>query len=225
MQADRIPPTPSGPNDSAARALARVGWTKVWRRLYRYATTTLGFAAIDAKRAGVVEAADLVNTLLVLALLGRLDWNLPEHATEVQIIHAACTKLYGMRSNLRRNAAWTVHDDALDERPDPCADALARLMEARGLAALERLFEHDAEASAHLEEMLDRKTRQEIAEKLGCTLLRVDTVRKRIVRAIAAYARSANDDSEDAGPARPLHSRAPRVNALAWPCLPSLRAT
>jgi hypothetical protein len=128
MEAILIPPTPSGSNDSAARAFARVGWTKLSLRLYRYATTTLGLAALGAKRAGVFEAADLVNTLFLWALSGRLAWP----------------------------------------------------------------FEHDAEASTHLEEMLERKTRPEIADKFGCTLIHVDTVRKRIVPGIVAYARRMN---------------------------------
>ena len=202
-------PSPSGSNHGAARAFARVGWPKVWARLLRYATSTLGLAAIGARRAGVVEAADLVSTLVMLALSGTLDWSLSEDATDEKIIHCACTKLYGMRSTLRRQAARTVYDDALDERPDPCADALARLVEARGLAALERLFEHDAEASAHLEEMLERKTRLEIADKLGCTLIHVDTVRKRIVRGIVAYARRMNDDGEDEPPSSGRQDRRP----------------
>ena len=196
MEAILISPTPSRSNHSAARAFARIGWPKVWARLLRYATGTLGLAAIDARRGRVFEAADLVSTLVMSALGGTLDWTLPEDATDEKIMRCACTKLYGMRSTLRRRAARTVYDDALDERPDPCADALARLVEARGHEALERLFERDAEASAHLEEMLERKTRLEIADKLGCTLVHVDTVRKRIVRGIVAYARRTNDEDE-----------------------------
>jgi hypothetical protein len=190
-----------GPDYTAARAFARIGWPKVWARLSLYATGTLRFAAIDAESAGVVEAADLVSTLLVTSLDGMLGWTLPEDATEEQILGLACAKLHGMRRTLQRQAARTGHyDDALDERPDPGPDALARLMRERGIVDMERLFEHDAEASVYLGEMLEGEARAEIMCKLGWPLRRANTAYKRIVRGIAAHARRINDDSEDAPP-------------------------
>jgi hypothetical protein len=198
MAADLISPPPSRSSDSAARAFARVGWPKVWARLYRYATGTLGLAAIDARRGRVFEAADLVNALCVRALLGRLDWSLPEDATDKQIIGSACTKLHGMRSTLRRKAARTVCDDALDERPDPGPGALARLMKARGSVDLEAAFAHDAEASVYVGEMLKGEARADIMDTLGWTPKRANAVYMRIMRRVAALAQRTNDDGEGA---------------------------
>ena len=201
MAPDPIPPTPPEPNYTAARAFARIGWPKVWARLYLYATSTLRLAAIDAESAGVVEAADVVITLLVTSLDGALGWTLPEDATEEQILGLACAKLSGMRWTLQRQAARTVsYDDALEEREDPGPDALARLVAKRGFADLERLFEHDAEGWAYFAEMLDGKTCPAIASTLGCTLEQGDTVRRRVVRRTAALCRTMNDDSEDEPP-------------------------
>jgi hypothetical protein len=201
MVAVLIPPTPTGSNHNAARAFARVGWPKVWATLHLYARGTLRLAAIGARRAHAIEAADLVNTLVKMSLDGTLGWTLPEHATDEEILRLACMKLHGMRWTLRRQAARTVyhddhHDGALDERPDPGPDALARLMAKRGFADLERLFEHDAEGSAYFAEMLEGKTCLAIAGELGCTLEQGDTVRRRVVRRVAALCRRMNDDSE-----------------------------
>jgi hypothetical protein len=192
-----IPPTPTGSDYTAARTFARLGWRTVWAALYRYATGTLGFAAIGARRAGVVEAAEVVNTLALSALAGTLDWSLPEHATDEQIMGHACMKLYGMRSTLRRKAARAACDDGLDERPDPGPDALTRLVVARGLLDLERILRQDPEASAYLGWMLEGKTREEIMAKVGCTAKRADVVRKRILRSIAAHVRRTSDAGAD----------------------------
>jgi hypothetical protein len=200
MVAVLIPPTPSAPSSSAARAFARVGWPKGWARLLRYATGTLGLAATGATRGGVVEAADLVSTLFVGALSGTLAWSLPEHATEEQIIGYACMKLHGMRSTLRRQAARTSPDDALDERPDPGPDALARLVREQGIVDLQEIFAHDGEASLYLREMLRGEARADIMRTLGWTLRRANTVYTRIIRGVAAHARKANDDREGEPP-------------------------
>jgi hypothetical protein len=200
MAADRIPPTPSGAIPRAARALARVGWPKVWARLLRYATSVLRLAAMDAESAGVVEAGDLVGALFEKSLDGTLAWTLQERATDDEIVAYACTKLFGMRSTLRRKAARTVCDDALDERPDPGPDALARLMVKRGVVDLERVFERDGEASAYLREMLDGETRPEIVRTLGWPVARAKVVRWRIVRRTQALYAETNDDREDEPP-------------------------
>jgi hypothetical protein len=186
----------SGPDYRAARAFARVGLERLLAKLYLYATGTLHLAPIGAERAGVVEAADVVNTLVEQGLGGTLGWSLPEHATEEQIVGLACMKLRGMRWTLRRQAARTLGDDALDERADPSPDALARLMVERGLADMARAFEHDAEASAYLREMLEGKNRGEIMAELGYTAEHADVVRKRILRGIAALHAGTNDDGE-----------------------------
>jgi hypothetical protein len=202
MERDLIHPTPSEPDYSAARAFARVGWPKVWARLLRYATGTLGLAAIGARRAGVVDAADFASTLVVWALGGTLAWSLPEDATDERILRYACTKLYGMRSTLRRQAARTSPDDAIDERPDPGPDVLARLMKERRLGDLERFLEGDAEASAYLDGMLANETRAEIARRLGWPVRRAQVVRVRLLRRLAAHAQRTNDDGEDRPPRR-----------------------
>ena len=201
MAPDRDPPTPSEPNYGAARAFARVGWPKVWARLYLYATGTLRLAAIDAESAGVVEAADLVVTLLVTSLDGALGWTLPEEATQEQILGLACAKLHGMCWTLQRRAARTVYyDDARDDRADPGPDTLTRLTEARGLLDLERILAHDAAGASYLRRMLEGKKREEIMAEVGCTAEHADVVRKRIVRGIAAHVRRMNDDGDDAPP-------------------------
>jgi hypothetical protein len=195
--------TPSGPEHSAARAFARVGYSSLLLKLQRYATGTLHLAAMDAESAGVVEAADLVNTLVEKGLDGTLVWTLPEHASAEEIVGHACMKLFGMRSTLRRQAARTVRDDGVDERADASPDALARLLARRAVADIERTFEHDAEASAHLREMLAGKGRAEIAREIGCTAQHVDVVRNRIIRGVAALYTTRNDDRE----AEPSRSR------------------
>ena len=193
--------TRSGPQHSTARAFVRVGWASFVEKLHRYATATLRLAAIDAERAGVVEAVDLVNTLVERGLSGTLSWDLPEHATEVEIIGYACTKLYGMRSTLRRKDAFTVGgDEAIEERADEAPDALELLAEQRGIAEVLRAFEHDPEALAHVREMLAGSKRAEIVEELGCTADRADAVRKRIIRGIEALCARMNDQSEDEPP-------------------------
>ncbi len=181
---------PFKPDDSAARAFARVGWEKLVARLYPYAVGSLRLAAIGDGSAGVIEAADLVNTLVEKSLDGTLGWALPEHADEDEIVGLACMKLSGMRWTLRRQAARTFHDDALDERPDVSPDALARLMAQQGLADLARAFERDTEAAAYLKEMLEGKTRAEIAHELGWTADRAKVVRKRILRGVEALYRA-----------------------------------
>src|SRR5690242_9236844 len=116
----------SGPDDSTARAFVRVGFPRLLARLYRYATGTLRLAAIDADHAGDVEAVDLVHTLVEKGLSGTLTWTLPEHATDDEVVGYACSKLYGLRSTLRRKADLTRRDDddALEERADEAPGAL-----------------------------------------------------------------------------------------------------
>jgi hypothetical protein len=196
----QIPSPPSGSNLGAARAFARVGWTTVWAALLDYATGTLRLPAPGARRAGVVEAAELVSTLLLKSVEGTLSWTLPEHATDEEIVGHACTKLFGMRSTLGRKAARTTTDDTLDERPDPGPDALAKVMAKRRVEDLEGAFAHDAEAYAYLREMLKEETRPEIASTLGMPVERAKVVQKRVMRRIAAHARTANDDGEDGPP-------------------------
>jgi hypothetical protein len=189
--------TRSGPDDSTARAFARVGSKSFLEKLHRYATGTLHLAAIDAERADVVEAVDLVNTLVERVLDGTLIWALPEHATEEEVVGYACKKLYGMRSTLRRKAAFTLCDEgALDEQACDAPDALEMLFEQRVIADLLRAFEHDAEAQAYIGEVLAGKTRAEIVDGLGCTPERANAVRKRILRGITALDARMNDESE-----------------------------
>jgi hypothetical protein len=197
----------SGSEYSAARAFARVGLERLLAKLYLYATGTLHLAAIGAERGGVVEAGDVVNTLIEKGFSGTLAWTLPEDATEEQIVGLACMKLRGMHWTLRRQAARTLGDDALDERADPSPDALARLMVERGLADLAGAVQHDAEATAYLRGMLAGETRAEIADELGWTADRAKVVRKRILRGVAALSARMNEDSEvlrgTAGPCSP----------------------
>jgi hypothetical protein len=187
-------------SDSATRAFARVGWTTLLVRLHRYAVARLALAPMDAERAGVVESVDLVNTLIVRGLEGTLPWNLPEHATDDEIVGYTCTKLYGMRANLRREAARTSGDDALDERAAEGPDALSLLVEYGEIAAVMRAFEDDAEASRHIEMMLEGRKRADIVKELGCTAEHADVVRKRIIRGIAALCAKRDDNSEDEPP-------------------------
>ena len=193
--------TRPGPDDSAARAFTRVGFPKLLPKLYRYATNTLRLAAIDANRAGVLEAADLVNTLVVLALAGRLSWVLGEDATEEQIVGFACTMLNGMLANFRKHAARSISDDALDELADEAPDAFTRLLEQRGMAEVMTSFAHDAEARAHLAMIFEGKTRTEIAATFGITVDHADVVRQRIRRGLTALRATMNDHTEP-GPRR-----------------------
>jgi hypothetical protein len=201
MEPDPIPPTPSGSDDRAARAFARVGWTKLLAELYRYARDTLRLAAIDAERKGLVEAMEVVNILAEASLGGTLPWDQPEDATGEQIIGLACKKLDGVCWTLYRRAARTCYDDALEERPDLGKDALARLIEERGLSDLESALRHDADATVYLEEMLAGRKRAQIASRLGWDAQRAKVVRNRIVRRVRAlYAATNDDNSEDEPP-------------------------
>jgi len=208
--------TCSGPDNSTARAFVHVGWTKLLAKLHRYATGTLRLAAIDADRADVVEAVDLVNTLVAKSLDGTLTWNLPAHATDEEVVGYACNKLYGMRATLRRKAALTLHDDsdALDEQADEAPDALEQLVEQTTIANVMQAFAHDVEASAHIKKMLAGKRRAEIVDELGCTPEQADVVRKRIVRGIAALGARINNEREDeppsSGPRESYHE--PKAN-------------
>jgi hypothetical protein len=182
---------------AAARAFARVGVPKLWARLLRYATERLHLAAIDAESAGVVEAGDAVNALIVAGLSGDLVWTLRADATDDQIVEHACRKLFGMRSNLRKVAARSAGDDPLDELADGTPDAFAMLLQRQTVAEARRAFPHDAEASTHLRLMLDGKTRADIVDELGCTAEQANAVRKRIVRGLEALGAAMNDDGED----------------------------
>jgi DNA-directed RNA polymerase specialized sigma24 family protein len=206
-----------GSENSAARAFLRVGLQKLLARLHRYATVTLGLAAMDAGHAGEVEAADLVNTLMERCLRGTMAWALPADASDDHVIAYACSKLRGILSNHRRNARAHADascrregapdddgeddDGAQDEQADEAPDAFEQLAEQRGIADVVRLFEHDAEAAVHVEKMFQGKKRAEIAEELGCTAPHADTVRRRIFRRIAALsAETMNPRSEDEPP-------------------------
>jgi hypothetical protein len=177
-----------------------VGWTNVWTRLHRYATATLRLAAIGAERADVVEAGDLVNTLVEKGLDGSLSWTLPEHASNEEIIGYACAKLHGMRSNLRRDASRAVYDDAIDERPDEGPDALALLSERRRIATVIEAFAHDVEASSVIRMMLGGMKRAEIMMELRISAEHADVVRKRIARGIAALDAGMDKDDGDEPP-------------------------
>jgi hypothetical protein len=187
------------PDDRPARAFARVGYKTMVAKLYAYATCVLRLAAIDAGRAGRVEALDLVHTLVMNILSGTMVWALPEHATEEEIIRYACSKLYGLLSNLRKRDARMSGGDALDERADGAPDALAQLLTHRAIADAMRALERDPEATAYLRGMLAGKTRAQIIIDLGCDAEHADVVRKRIMRC-AATLHAMNDDSEDGPP-------------------------
>ena len=148
--------TSSGPDDSTARSFVRLGVPRLLARLYRYATSTLRLAAIDADHADGVEAVDLVHTLVEKGLSGTLTWTLPEDATDEEVVGYACSKLYGLRSTLRRKADLTGRDDddALEERADQAPGALDQLVAHRMRVDIEQAFAHDAEASAYLGRML-----------------------------------------------------------------------
>jgi len=178
-----------------------VGLPKLLQRLYRYATGTLHLARIDAERAGSIEAFDLIQALYEKGLSGELTWDLPDDATDDEIIGAACLKMYGMRSTLLRKTALTIGDDeALDEQADPAPDALALLIERGAIEDLMRALEHDAEASAHAARMFESWTRAEIEADLGCDRPRSDAVHKRIMRVAATLCATMRDESEDEPP-------------------------
>ena len=189
-----------GQDASAARAFLRVGFPSLLPKLHRYATATLHLADMDDERAGVVEAFDLVHTLVAKALEGTLTWTLSEDATEDQIVGHACKRLYWMRSTLRIKAALTACDDdaldALDALPDEGPGPLELLVEHRGRADVVRAFEQDAEASAYVREMLAGKTRAEIVDALCSSDKHADVVRKRIIRKLTALCARMNDESE-----------------------------
>jgi DNA-directed RNA polymerase specialized sigma24 family protein len=188
------------PDDRAARAFARVGYKTMVAKLYGYATCVLRLAAIDAARAGRVEALDLVHTLVVNILSGTVVWVLPEHATDEEIVGYACTKLYGMLSNLRKHDARTSGGDALDQLADGAPDPLATLLTRHSIAELLRAVGDDAEATAHLRGVLEGKPRAQIAAQLGCSVEHATALRKRIMRGVAALNASMNDNGEDEPP-------------------------
>jgi hypothetical protein len=164
------------------------------------------------------EAADLVGTVIDKGLRGKLVWDLPARATDDEIIAYACSKLRGIHSGLRRRAArahneascpgrdGAPHDDddddvAWGEQVDEAPDPFAQLAEQRGIAYVVRVFDHDAEAAAHVRKMFEGKKRAEIAEELGCDPGHASTVRRRIFRVLAALsARTMNPTSEDEPP-------------------------
>jgi DNA-directed RNA polymerase specialized sigma24 family protein len=194
------PPTRPGPSDRAARAIAHVGLPNLVARLYRYARVTLHLAASDADRADVFEASDLVNALVLKVLDGTLIWTLREDATDDQIVRYACKKLYGMRSTHRRKAALFDDGDAIDELACEAPDALELLVERRGIADAVRAFEHDAEASVYLAEMLAGRSHPEIADALGYTPKHAEAVHKRVTRGIATLRARMDTQSEDEPP-------------------------
>jgi hypothetical protein len=171
--------------------------------LHVYATTTLHLAPIDAAVADSrVEATELVDTLFDKGLQGKLPFDLPEDATEEQVVRYLSNRLRWMCTDTFRQDARTVGDEALDELPDPTPDALERLSGLRMVDGCKRALQHDAEASAYLEQFGD-KPRAGIAAALGWTVQRVKVVRNRIARTLAALtARDADmdDDGEDEPP-------------------------
>jgi hypothetical protein len=193
--------TRPGPDDSAARAFAMVGWPKLQERLTRYATCALRLAPIEAESCGVVEAVDLVNTLVANGLAGELCWELSQDATDAEVVAYACKKMYGMRSNLRKHAAIALGgDDGIDDQADEGPDALEQLIEHGAIEGARRAVAHDAEASAYLDAMLMGHTREEIADAHGLTPEHAKVVRKRISRRLAALSARINHESEDEPP-------------------------
>jgi hypothetical protein len=187
-------------DDRAARAFERVGYDKLADKLYVYATYTMRLASIGARRAGEVEALDLVGTLCMKVLEGRIVWALPEDASEEEIVGYACRKMYGMLSTLRRRGARTSGGDAVDDLADDAPDAFSMLLTQRGIADLTRALDGDGEASAYLQGMLGGDKRAEIAAALGCTVEHADVVHKRIMRCAAALHERDEDTCEDEPP-------------------------
>jgi hypothetical protein len=164
-----------------------VGFSNLSAKLHRYATGTLHLAAVGAQRAGVFEASDLVNTLLLKGLAGELPWALPEDATEDDIVRHACKMLHSMCANCHRHAALAAgDDDAIDGLRDGAPDALAGLIARRQVAEVVEACAPDAEASVYLRMTLAGEKRADIIEALGCTEKHADVVRKRIGRVVAA---------------------------------------
>jgi hypothetical protein len=177
-----------------------VGWAKLWTRLHRYAVCTLRLAALDAKRAGIVEAGDLVGWVLTAGFGGELTWTLPEEATEDQIVSCACTALHGMYSNLRKRDGRSCGDDALAQLAHGAPDAVAMLLERSVIEDAKRALAPDAEASACLALMLEGERRPEIMAKLGLDEKHADVVKRRILRTLKALGAATNDNREDEPP-------------------------
>jgi hypothetical protein len=192
---------PSETGEAAKRAFERVGGEKLLAALRSYAVRKLGFAPAGAATAGVDEELDLVGALVVKGYACELEWDLPDGATDEEVIAKACSKMRGMRSTLRRKAARHQGDaDALDEVADgaPGADELLHMR--RVVEDVPRVFAHDPEASAHFALMLGGAKRCEIMDELRCTERRAETVRERIRRGLAAYGDGMNDEREDEPP-------------------------
>ena len=190
-------PSPSRRNAAAAKTFRRWCVPSVMRKLYRHATTALRLAPIDAEVAGRFEAVDLVDTMFMKGLDGMLRFDLPGDATEERVVRYLCGKLRTTRSTFFQQYARTPHDDRLDELLDETPDALERLSGLRLAEDRRRAFEHDAEASAFLEQLPENDTRADIAKALGWTVQRVKVVRNRIARTLAAREAAMNDNGED----------------------------
>jgi hypothetical protein len=217
-------------DERAARAFARVGYEKMQARLYLYATCVLHLAAVDARRAGLYEALELVDMLFLRVLEGTVAWALAEDATEEEITRYACVKLFGMLSTLRRGSARTFGGDAVDELADDAPDALTLLLMHRGVTDVKRALSGDAEAWAYIQGMLEGGKRAQIAAELGCTAEHGKVIRKRIMRCAAAL-HAMNDNGEDEPPSsdpRRSHDELPtaqeRHRALHEPPRGALRA-
>jgi hypothetical protein len=170
------------------------------QKLHRHATTKLGLAPRDARVAGRFEAVDVVNAMFEAGLDGRLPFDLPEDATEKEVVRYLSKRLRWTCATFFRRDAHLVGDDALDELPDETPDAVERLSGFRLAAAFQRAFEHDAEASAFLEvlaEPPEDETRAGIAKALGWTVQRVKAIRNRIARTLRAREPTMNDNGED----------------------------
>jgi hypothetical protein len=136
----------------------------------------------------------------VKSLAGEMTWDLPADASNEQIVSYACSKLYGMRSTLRRRADVARRDDAPDERPDEGPDPGEQIEEHEVVAAALRAFEHDAEGLIYVRRTLAGDTRAEIVAALGPGSQDVQFVRRRVIRRLAALRAKMNTEREDGPP-------------------------
>jgi hypothetical protein len=167
--------------------------------LHVYATNRLHLASIDAEVADSRgEATELLDMLFDQGLQGMLAFDLPEDATEEQVIRYLKKRLRWMCATMLQQDVWTVGDEALDELPDPTPDAFERLSGLRLVQHCKQALEHDAEASAFLEQLGEDKPRAGIAAALGWTVQRVKVVRNRIARTLATLTAREDDMDDDA---------------------------
>jgi hypothetical protein len=167
------------------------------QELYLYATNRLHLAPIDAEVAdGRLEATELLDMMFDQGLQGMLAFDLPEDATEEQVVRHLSNRLRWMCVTTFRQEVRTVGVEALDELPDPTPDVEERLSGLRMVQHCKRALQHDAEASAFLEQLEEDKPRAGIAAALGWTVQRVKVVRNRIARSFATLV-AREDDMDD----------------------------